>query len=139
MLAAPYIRAMTRLAAATLVLSLAAAPLAAQEDGAEEGGGFGLMERGIELFFRGMMDEMQPAFREFRQLAEEAGPALNDFLTQMGPALRDLLAEVEDWSVYEAPEILPNGDIIIRRKPEAPDAPEPEELPEAGEDGAVDI
>ena len=30
--------------------------------------------------------------------------------------LRDLLGEIEDWSDYHPPEILPNGDIIIRRK-----------------------
>ena len=40
----------------------------------------------------------------------------------MGPALGSILESVEDWSVYEAPEILPNGDIIIKRKPE-PETP----------------
>ena len=29
----------------------------------------------------------------------------------------------QDWSAYEAPEMLPNGDIIIRRKPDHPLTP----------------
>ncbi|SLN31044.1 hypothetical protein ROJ8625_01403 [Roseivivax jejudonensis] len=99
----------------------------ATEPGSEEDG-LSLMERGAELFFRGVIDEMQPALRELRALAEDLGPELRDFVSAMGPALRDLLEEVEDWSAYEAPEILDNGDIIIRRKPDAPplDTTEPD-------------
>lgn len=47
----------------------------------------------------------------------------------MGPKLRAVLEDVEDWSVYEAPEVLDNGDIIIRRKPDVPE-PEAEKAPE---------
>ncbi len=87
-----------------------------------------MMQRGIELFFKGLRDEMSPAMESMRKLAEEFGPAMQSFMAEMGPALADLMDEVKDWSVYEAPEILPNGDIIIRRKPDAPplerDAPE---------------
>ena len=72
------------------------------------------MERGLRLFLEGLMDEMGPALERLQDL----GPGLRDFMMQMGPSLRDLMEEVQDWSVYEAPEILPNGDIIIRRKPE---------------------
>ena len=36
-----------------------------------------------------------------------------------------VLDEVEDWTMYEAPEMLPNGDIIMRRKPD----PEAEQEP----------
>ena len=80
------------------------------------------MERGAQLFFEGLMQEMAPALDELSALMEEAGPALQQFMTQMGPKLREVLEEVEDWSVYEAPEVLPNGDIIMRRKPDAPQA-----------------
>ncbi|MEP1768645.1 MAG: hypothetical protein ABJJ53_18655 [Sulfitobacter sp.] len=83
-----------------------------------------LMERGAQLFFEGLMQEMSPALEELSALIEEAGPALEDFVTQMGPKLRDVLTEVEDWSAYSAPEMLPNGDIIIRRTPKTmPPAP----------------
>jgi len=41
-----------------------------------------------------------------------------------------VLEEVEDWSQYEAPEVQPNGDIIIRRKPDAPVVTPEEEMPQ---------
>lgn len=100
-----------------LALSLLAAPAHAQEEDPPS-----LMERGAQLFFEGLMQEMAPALDELSALMEEAGPALQQFMTQMGPKLREVLEEVEDWSVYEAPEVLPNGDIIMRRKPDAPQA-----------------
>lgn len=83
------------------------------------------MERGAQLFFEGLMQEMAPALDELTELMEEAGPALQEFITQMGPKLKTVLEDVEDWSDYSAPEVLPNGDIIIRRKPDVPqDLPE---------------
>ena len=42
----------------------------------------------------------------------------------------ELMDEVEDWSVYEPPVMLPNGDIILRRK--VPLKPEPETVPDDG-------
>jgi hypothetical protein len=85
------------------------------------------------MFMRGIMDEMEPALNELESLTEEMKPAMRDFVQNMGPALRDLMTEVEDWSVYEPPEILPNGDILIRRKPEA------EPLDSPADDGEVDL
>lgn len=81
------------------------------------------MERGAQLFFEGLMQEMEPAIEEFQGLTDDFAPALRDFATKMGPKLTELMDEIEDWSVYEAPEVLDNGDIIIRRKPDAPDIP----------------
>ncbi|MEM7521876.1 MAG: hypothetical protein AAF307_12670 [Pseudomonadota bacterium] len=107
---------------APLILCAALIPLAAHADEAE---GQSLMERGMQLFFEGLMQEMEPAIEEFQGLTEDIGPSLRQFADQMGPKLSALMAEIEDWSVYEPPEILPNGDIIIRRKPDAP-APVPE-------------
>ena len=103
-----------------LALALIAPPLAAQE----EDRGLSLMERGAQLFLEGILREMEPAIEEFGGLAEEVAPALRLFAQEMGPKLAEILEEVEDWSRYEAPEMLPNGDIIIRRKPEPP-APSP--------------
>lgn len=74
----------------------------------------------MSLFFRGVMTEIDPALEELKELMDDAGPAVHSFLQDMGPRLGEILNEVEDWSVYEAPEILPNGDIIIRRKPDTP-------------------
>ncbi len=75
------------------------------------------MERGAELFLEGLRREMEPTIEDLRGFADQFGPALQSFMQEMGPALADLAAQVQDWSVYEAPEMLPNGDIIIRKKP----------------------
>jgi hypothetical protein len=61
-----------------------------------------------------------------QDFAQQAGPSLLNFMTEMGPAFTELLDEVQDWSRYSAPEILPNGNIIIRLKPDA-DPKEPNE------------
>jgi hypothetical protein len=111
--------------AVPLVALTLASPLFAQEEEPPS-----LMERGAQLFFEGLMQEMAPAFEGLSELMEDAGPALQDFMTEMGPQLRDMLGEIEDWSVYEAPEVMPNGDIIIRRKPDAPEYTPKEEEPQ---------
>jgi hypothetical protein len=101
--------------AITLIAMMSAATPAL----ADETDGLSLMERGVQLFFEGLLQEVEPAMDGLQGFAEQVGPSLQDFATQMGPALGDLMDQVDDWSVYEAPEILPNGDIIIRRKPDA--------------------
>lgn len=99
--------------------------------------GSSLMERGAELFWEGLRKEMAPSLEELEGLMATIGPSMQSFLTEMGPALAEIADKVEDWSRYEAPEILPNGDIIIRRKPDAPAEPKSDD--EIGEDGATDI
>ena len=76
-----------------LALSLCLpAPASAQDRGGEPAEeGFGLMERGLGMLMEGLGDEMAPMLRQLRELAGELDR-------------------------YEAPEMLPNGDIIIRRK-----------------------
>ncbi len=93
---------------------------------AEEDTGKSLIEQGAELFFEGLRQEMEPALEDLQGLVTQFGPAMQSFFEQMGPALADLAGEIEDWSAYEPPEILPNGDIIIRKKPQQdqPDTPE---------------
>jgi hypothetical protein len=92
--------------ALTLCLGFAL-PAAAQEAG--EGGasdvdeGFSLLEEGTRLLLRGLMAEMEPA-------------------------LRELQGALQELDAYHPPEVLPNGDIIIRRKTPldaAPPAPVP--------------
>ncbi len=108
-----------------LVFVMLSSPLAAQEEGPS------LMERGAQLFLEGLFEEMSPALDEVATLLEEVGPALHEFVTEMGPKLREVLDDVEDWSVYTAPEIMPNGDIIIRRKPALPESEPDAPLKEA--------
>ena len=76
----------------------------------------GLIERGAQMFLKGLIQQLQPALKDLDALSGSLEPALRSFTTEMAPFLRDLLQQVDDWSVYEAPEVLPNGDIILRKK-----------------------
>lgn len=69
-------------------------------------GVFGLFER----FLRGFMDDMDPHMRQMERSLEAAEPEL-----------RRLLGQLRDMVEYEPPEILPNGDILIRRRQARPD------------------
>lgn len=115
---------MKQIIALPLVSLMLTSPLMAQEEGPT------LMERGAQFFFEGLMQEMAPALDDMAKLMEQAGPALQNFVSEMGPKLLTMLEEVEDWSVYEAPEVLPNGDIIIRRKPDVPELTPEEQMPQ---------
>jgi len=64
-----------------------------------------LMSEALSLFMRGLMQEVEPA-------------------------LNDLSGLLDNLDAYHPPEILPNGDIIIRRKPKPH---------EKSEDSEVDI
>ena len=129
----PHLRRLLCLPVALTALIL---PLQAQEQSPEVAPP-SLMQRGLELFFEGLEEELSPGLQQLQEMAENFGPALQDFMLQMGPALADIASEVQDWSRYELPEVLPNGDIIIRRKPDAPtpDA-RPDAQPNEGADGA---
>jgi hypothetical protein len=102
-----------------LPFALASAAMA-QDSAPVEGEGFDLMEEGAELILRGLMDEMGPAIDEFRDLAETVGPAFANMSDEMGAALVQLFGQIDDIANYELPEMLENGDIIIRRRPDAP-------------------
>ena len=90
-----YMGGMRHAIALTLCLGLAL-PAAAQEAGSEGGAtdmdeGFSLLEEGTRLLLRGLMAEMEPA-------------------------LRELQGALQNLDAYHPPEVLPNGDILIRRK-----------------------
>ncbi len=94
-----------RTTAATLALALAVAgaPLAAQESGGPPASsdlaeGAELLSQGFKKLLRGLLDELEPA----GDAAEQGWNDLVDWL--------------DDLSAYDAPERLPNGDILIRRK-----------------------
>ncbi|WP_090207421.1 AAA+ family ATPase [Yoonia litorea] len=112
---------MKQIAIIPLVIALTGQPALAQEqDTTDTEEGFSLMEEGARLFMRGIMSEMEPALDEMRQSLDELGPAFAEFAQAVGPAFAELLDTVDDIRNYDAPEILPNGDIIIRRSPDAP-------------------
>ncbi|MEM1077496.1 MAG: AAA+ family ATPase [Pseudomonadota bacterium] len=91
-----------------LLLALCAAPLTAQ---AQETPPLSDLDERFDFFADGA--------REF----------LDNLESELSPLLKDLGAQLDGLSRYEAPEILPNGDILIRRKPDpevTPPAPRPE-------------
>jgi hypothetical protein len=114
-----------------LVATLASPVQAQSVDDNDGDGGRSLMERGAELFFEGLSQEMAPALNDLRGMAEQFGPSMQGFFEEMGPAFADILDEVKDWSNYHPPEILPNGDIILRRKVD-PEGEDEKELPPSG-------
>jgi hypothetical protein len=116
---------MTRIPAAALALILAACPAAAEESAPGTGDkGIDLMEEGARLLFESLLDQMEPQLRELQGMTEEMArqiePALDFLSTEIGPAFMALVARIDDLANYQPPEFLENGDIIIRRKPEAP-------------------
>ena len=81
-------------------LALAGPVLASETEERSLDQGLDLLAEGTQLLLRGLMEEMQPALDE----------------------MRDAFSNLD---VYYPPEILPNGDIIIRRKvPLTPEEPE---------------
>jgi hypothetical protein len=116
-----------RIAVAAFALCLAAAwaePAAAQpaepppQDGTaqpapgqeeaeqgEIGQGLDLLGEGARLMLRGLLQQMEPALR-----------GLGQDVAALRPVLEDLVRMIGDVRNYHAPEMLPNGDIIIRRK-----------------------
>lgn len=84
------------------------------------------MEEGAKLVLRGLMAEMAPALDEMEKALTEIGPTLEGFGEEVGPKLRQLIAMIDDFKNYDAPMMLPNGDILIRRKlPVLPGQPGP--------------
>ncbi len=104
-----------------LSIGLLTTPAAAQEQSETDlDEGLSLMEEGARLLMRGLMTEMEPAIEGLRDTFDEMGPAFAEFAQTVGPAFAELLDQVDDLRNYEAPEFLPNGDIILRRSPDAP-------------------
>ncbi|NGM45367.1 hypothetical protein G5B31_07440 [Rhodobacter sp. SGA-6-6] len=123
-----------------LILALAlCAPLAAAAEeppkpGQPQDSGTSLMEEGARLLLRGLMTEMEPALDGMAKALEEAKPWLED----LGPQLTELVRLMGDIRNYEMPVMLPNGDILIRRRLDAPPlTPEGPQLP--GPNGEIEL
>lgn len=127
-----------------LALLLSTQPLLAQDTppAAEpEDEGFSLMQEGARLLFEGLIQEVEPTLRDLEGISDEMArqlePALEFLSTEIGPALMELVSRIDDLQNYEAPEFLENGDIIIRRSPDAPPFVPPET--EEPDPGSVDL
>ena len=102
-----------------VMLSLSA-PLRAQEPAPDLRRGLEMLGEGARAALEGLMDDI--------------GPLLEDDVLAM---LGRLGALVDDLSQYQMPERLPNGDILIRRAPNAPPLDDPG--PGKGLQGDVEI
>lgn len=75
-----------------------------------------------------------PGLEELEKLGEGLRKLFEGLADDMAPLLDGLAEQLEGLNAYEPPEVLPNGDIIIRRKkPGAPEEIEP------NEDGSIDL
>jgi hypothetical protein len=104
--------------------------------------GFSLVEEGARLVLRGLMTEMQPALDEMGEAIKEVGPALEGFSAEIRPKIAQLVALIDDFQNYDAPVMLPNGDILIRRNaPPAPLVPLPRlpDTPFPGPNGEIEL
>ena len=95
---------------AALLVAMLATPVLADEQDSQIRDGLDLFGEGARLILEGLRDEMAPVLEEVRPFLEE----------EMLPFLEQLGSLIDDITVYELPERLPNGDIIIRRSPDAP-------------------
>ncbi|MFV2033907.1 MAG: hypothetical protein ACC631_02125 [Halocynthiibacter sp.] len=96
------IKVVSPIAVLGITALLTVTPATAEED---MGKGFNLIEEGARIILRGLVEEMGPALEELQGMAGN-----------MGPVIEELQAMIGDISLYRMPELLPNGDIIIRRR-----------------------
>jgi hypothetical protein len=92
-----YIARMARhiaLAVGLCAVLAAGTPALAQEPAGDIAEGTDLMQEGAKLLLRGFMAEMGPALSQMEELAK-------------------LIGEIDQ---YYPPEVMPNGDIILRRR-----------------------
>ena len=99
---------MKHIAILVVAAGLAVSPVYAQTDDTDLKEGMDLLSEGTKLLLRGLMGEIEPA-------------------------LRELEGTLRDMNAYHPPEVLPNGDIIIRRKTPL------QVEPPVGEDGEVEL
>ncbi|MEM8580096.1 MAG: AAA+ family ATPase, partial [Pseudomonadota bacterium] len=82
--------------------------------------------------------EDRDSFEEGLDLFSEGARRLMEELAgELGPLLLQLEILMDEITAYQAPEILENGDIIIRRKPDVP--PQLPDRPGAEEDAPIDL
>jgi len=109
-----YIQGMTHTAflpAFIAALFLGVAPVATAQEAQPEAQdklreGAELLNEGLQMLLNGMKDDVVPLLEELR---DELG-------NEVGPLVEGLRGKLDELNAYYPPEILPNGDIIIRRK-----------------------
>jgi len=75
--------------------------------------GVNRLGEGSRLLMEGLMGELAPLFDKVDELGAQMTPLMEELREHLGDAFEGL-------SAYHPPEILPNGDIILRKKEAAP-------------------
>ena len=88
----------------------------APESDTGDDSGSSVFERGMESFMQNMLKEAEPHL-------DRLGRDLGDTVNSLRPVLGDIGALMDDVKNYQAPERLENGDILIRRRADAPPPP----------------
>ncbi len=95
-----------------------------------------LLGRGAKMILRGLLKEVQPHLDELSQMVAE-----------LEPVMREMARMVDDVRNYDTPRLLPNGDILIPRRPGAPPSPllenrpgdPPTDAPLPGPSGEIEL
>jgi hypothetical protein len=90
---------------ALVALFLLTTPALAQTPPDDFDQGLSLMERGAQMLLDHMMTKVEPSLQD-----------MTEALKQAQPRIMELMAMIDDIKNFHAPELLPNGDILIRRK-----------------------
>lgn len=120
---------MKQIAIPALVLMLSATPGVAQDGDNDIRDGLDMFSEGARTLMEGLLDEMRP-------MLEEAQPFFED---EVAPFFANLWTLIDDVTAYELPERLPNGDIIIRRSPDAPPIDQTDDTRGEGEGAQIDL
>jgi hypothetical protein len=103
-----------------LAFLAAATPALAQD----EPSGFDLIGEGAGQILQGLAAEAAPAIDGLTgglpDWGAEVFPTVTAIVSDLGPGFFDVFREVDSLANYEAPTIQANGDILIRRSPDAP-------------------
>lgn len=84
----------------------------------------GQTAEGLDEIQRGAGTIFDDLLRRIEPHMEGIANAFGDTAATVGPVLDDFAALVDDIGNYQKPERLPNGDILIRRRADAPPPPQ---------------
>lgn len=104
---------------------LLATPAAAPAQDAPSG--LDLIGEGAGQILQGLREEAAPAIDGLQGVGIEALGTIRTIVAEMGPGFFDVFNRVDAIANYDAPVILPNGDILIARSPDAPEWSPPAE------------
>lgn len=76
-----------------------------------------------EALEENLRDGLEDLERKADELSETARQTIEDFIKIIGPMLSRFSTMIDGLPAYQAPELMPNGDIIIRRKRPEPVLP----------------